>query len=82
MYKALYDQKFVYDTSMFTGSVWEGSDPIWPFTLDYSIPEVGLHIMSAVASAVFNCINDTTINYNVRSSTARHAEPTALYKEH
>ena len=40
MYKALYDQKFVYDTSMFTGSVWEGSDPIWPFTLDYTVPEI------------------------------------------
>ena len=44
MYKALYDQKFVYDTSMFTGSVWEGSDPIWPFTLDYSVPEVRTRI--------------------------------------
>ena len=40
MYKALYDQKFVYDTSMFTGSVWEGSDPVWPFTLDYTVPEM------------------------------------------
>ncbi|KAK7101668.1 chitin deacetylase 7-like [Littorina saxatilis] len=39
MYKALYDNKFTYDTSMFTGSVWEGSDPIWPFTLDYTVPE-------------------------------------------
>ncbi|KAK7101667.1 hypothetical protein V1264_020012 [Littorina saxatilis] len=39
MYKSLYDNKFVYDTSMFTGSVWEGSDPVWPFTLDYSVPD-------------------------------------------
>ncbi|BFZ10843.1 hypothetical protein BsWGS_13882 [Bradybaena similaris] len=35
MYSALYDSKFVYDTSMFTGSQWEGGDPVWPFTLDY-----------------------------------------------
>lgn len=39
MYAALYDSKFTYDTSMFTGSVWEGSDPVWPFTLDYTVPE-------------------------------------------
>ncbi|CAG5126745.1 unnamed protein product [Candidula unifasciata] len=35
MYSALYDSKFVYDTSMFTGNEWEGGTPVWPFTLDY-----------------------------------------------
>ncbi|GFR74588.1 hypothetical protein ElyMa_003896700 [Elysia marginata] len=36
MYGALYDNKFQYDSSMFTGAQWEGeSDPVWPFTLDY-----------------------------------------------
>ncbi|GFO44527.1 hypothetical protein PoB_007103200 [Plakobranchus ocellatus] len=36
MFGALYDNKFLYDSSMFTGGQWEGdSDPVWPFTLDY-----------------------------------------------
>lgn len=36
MYQAIYDAGLEYDTSMFTGPVWEGSeDPVWPFTLDF-----------------------------------------------
>ncbi|ESO91313.1 hypothetical protein LOTGIDRAFT_153749 [Lottia gigantea] len=35
MYKAIYDSKLSYDTSMFTGPVWEGGEPVWPFTLDF-----------------------------------------------
>lgn len=36
MYQAIYDAGLEYDTSMFTGPVWEESeDPVWPFTLDF-----------------------------------------------
>lgn len=40
MYKALHDNDFLYDTSIFMGSEWEGAEePVWPYTLDYPVEE-------------------------------------------